>query len=331
MPLELGAGLAVLVVQVEQEHLHGHAWPPRRAGAARHPLHDLGVVGGGVLRCRRRVPRRRPPGLRHRDRHGAEPLPVERGRQRVHRRVEHVGVDERAVAHRRRARAEQRVAELHVDGVVDVADERVGVHHEGRAGVGEEAQHGAEDVEGGGVERAGGWRVRRGEHRGRDLDLVAEAEGDERGVQVVHGGHQVRRVELVVVQHLVADGEVADAVSGGVGEHGGLQPPERAVGPRGGEEGEVLVGHADHEVDPGGGERREHRRVGEEEPRLGDPVLPQQRRRGRRRWKVAADAAVANADLARVAGHHHGRRREQRGSEHGDVAPTQRCSCRHRN
>jgi hypothetical protein len=33
-----------------------------------------------------------------------------------------------------------------------VADERVGVEHEGRAGVGEEAQHGAEHVERGAVE-----------------------------------------------------------------------------------------------------------------------------------------------------------------------------------
>lgn len=323
MPLELGPGLPVLVVQVEQEHLHGHAGPPRRADAARDPLHHLGVVRRGVLRGRGRVPRGRPPGLRHRDRHAPEPLPLQRGHQRVHRRIEQVGVHQRAVSHRRRARGEQRVAELDVGGVVHVADEGVGVHHEGRAGVGQEPQHGAQDVHGGGVERAGRGRVRRGEHRrgvrGGDLDPAVEAEGDERAVQILHGRHKVRRVELVVVQHLVADGEVANALGGGVGEDAGPQPLERALGSRGGEEGQVLVGHADHEVDAGGGEGREHGWVGEEEPRLGDPVLPEQRRRHGRRGQVAPNAAVADADLTRVAG---GRRGEQRGGDKDYVAQT---------
>lgn len=306
MALELGAGLAVLVVQVEQEHLHGHAGPLRRADAARRPLHNLGVVRCGVLRGGGRVPRGWPPGLGHRDRHAAEPLLLQRGHQRVYRGVEQVRVHQRAVLHRRRARSEERVRELHVRRVVHVADERVGVHHEGRTGVGQEPQHGAEDGEGGGVERAGGGRVRGGQHRGGvrggDLDPAVQPQGGERGVQVPHGRHEVRRIELVVVQHLVADGEAPDALGGGVGQDRGPQPLRRALGPRRGQEGEVLVGHAHHEVDARRGEGREHGRVRQEEPRLGDPVPLEQCRGGRRRREVTANAAVADADLARVTG-----------------------------
>ena len=332
MALELGAGLAVLVVQVEQEHLHGHAGPLGRADAAHRPLHDLGVVRRGVLRGRGRVPRGGPPGLGHGDRHGTEPLFLQRGHQRVHGGVEQVGVHQRAVLHGRGAGAEERVRELHVGRVVDVADERVGVHHEGRAGVGEELQHGAEDGEGGRVERSCGGRVRGGEHRGGvrggDLHPASEPQRGERGVQVPHGRHEVRRVELVVVQHLVADGEVPDAVGGGVRQDRGPQPLRRALGPRRGQEGEVLVGHAHHEVDPRRGEGREHGRVGEEEPRLGDPVLLEQRRGGRRRWEVAADASVADADLARITCRC--RRRHHRRDGEEDVAQkTQRCSRGH--
>jgi hypothetical protein len=112
--------------------------------------------------------------------------------------------------------------------------------------------------------------------RGGDLDGAVEPERGQRGVEVAHGGDEVRRVELVVVEHLVADDEVAEPCGDGVGgEAVGAEPLQRAVGPGGGEEGEVLVGHADGEVDAGRGEGREDCRVWQEEPRLGDAVLPE--------------------------------------------------------
>ena len=67
VPLELGAGLAVLVVHVEQEHNHGHAWPPRRAHAARRLWGRGWVPRGGLA------------GLGRRDRHAAEPLLLQGG------------------------------------------------------------------------------------------------------------------------------------------------------------------------------------------------------------------------------------------------------------
>ncbi|BAS86800.1 Os03g0792850, partial [Oryza sativa Japonica Group] len=208
--------LGVLVEEAEEVDLDVLPRPRRRAGVGGEALEEavveaLRVGGGGVL-----VAVGGPADLADDDGHVAVADALERRHQRVEVGVEHVGVGDAVVHHRRRAAVEE--GEVDGEVVVEVeADERVDVDGERRAVVGQELHHLRHQVGDVGAEpprRRHLLVLRRvvyvGVERHGGLDAVAEA-GVVQRVLDVHQRRQRHLVERAIVcrqERLVPDGDV---------------------------------------------------------------------------------------------------------------------------
>lgn len=194
--LKLLSALRVLVEHIRQEDLHRLIRALGRADAVRPPLEDPPDVSRCVVGRGDVVPCRRPSGLCHHHRDPLEPLLLHRCRQGIQHHVEHVGVLQAVVEHRRRFRLEEAEVQVGADRVTDEAVEGLHVHHERRPGLRQELQHRLDGGEAERSERAVRRRRPDGEDlRGtwrRELDAGIQAQRLQRLVKVVHGRHEVR-------------------------------------------------------------------------------------------------------------------------------------------
>ncbi|MQM00693.1 hypothetical protein Taro_033436, partial [Colocasia esculenta] len=293
--------LLVLVEHGEDVRLH------RLPGLPGRPLPDMGhqvrVVDPGVLHGGREPTGRRPASLRHDDVDAAGPHPVQRRIHGVHHGVEQVLVFEAVVAihHDDVRRGELGIVEVDVLGVARVAEVGVDVHQEGRPRAAQELHDGPHHRPHLGAELADGRRVGLSHdsvlHRRRHLDLVSQAGGGEGLVDVAHGREDVLGHPFVE-DDLVADGDVAEADVGPVGENVVADP----VGGGGGALGKVPkgAGEVEEEIDVGAAEGLEDLLAGVVDPHPADVVgsvhadnLP-----GRR--QVVAQPAIADTHRLRT-------------------------------
>lgn len=115
-------------------------------------------------------------------------------------------------------------------------------------------------------------------------------------VEVDNGGDHERCVVRIFDEHFVSDGEILDLIGGDVSEEVAMEPLEREIDGVVGQRREVFVRDADHQIDPGSGERSQDAGVGVEYARARDSVGLEMADDGGRRWKVVGDASVTDSD-----------------------------------
>uniref|UniRef100_A0A0A9CMQ0 Uncharacterized protein n=1 Tax=Arundo donax TaxID=35708 RepID=A0A0A9CMQ0_ARUDO len=294
-PVLLHAGLLKVLVE-HGEHVRLHLpRPPRRALA--HVLHQVLVVRHRVLHRRRHAARRRPPGLRHHDPNVGSPELLHRRVQRVHCRVEQILVPVLPVLDHGPRRREEREAHVHGPEVEGVDEVRVQVGQERGASPLQEGHHIAHERlrllgELAGrrrdVDADSGLRYRR-----RDLDVVQAGRG-ERGVDVLHGGHEELR--LADGDFVAHDEEPERDARVGLDV---LADPLGRGGLAGGQGGYHVVGRADDDPDAAAAEGAERGGVRPVEAHDGEAVVAEHVHHGARRWQVVAARAVAHTNGCR--------------------------------
>lgn len=103
------------------------------------------------------------------------------------------------------------------------------------------------------------------------------------------------------MEHLVADGKVADLAGVHEGQDVRLQPSKGSVGAARGKLHDVLVWHTDHDPDPGALQGCEDSGDGDEEANLGDAMRLEQLDDDGGGGEIVAGASEAYAHRAGIA------------------------------